>query len=271
MGYEIKERSVGEILDAAFHLYRNHFRVFVAAAFCVAVPVALLGSFVDWAIAGDAQALEALPHAGADDLASKARALLASSISFTVRRVGHVLEDGAMTLIVSDAYLGQPLSVASGYRRSFAALWPLLGTWALATLGMALGLMCLIVPGVLVILCWAFNTPAVVIEGRGARASLARSRELTTGNYGRLFLLYLVSGGVSWGIGLGLRSLIPDAVLAIPVLEKLVRLVPQILLAPIGVAAITLAYFDVRVRKEGFDLERLVLGLGQPESAVLRP
>lgn len=283
MAYEIKERSLGEILDGAFQLYRNHFGVFLGVALCIALPATLFSMSVTWLITGHmdlAGALEAAQaQTGADMsgteaksvLGHVARVMLAMSVTVPVVMAAYVLESAAMTLIVSGAYLGQTLSIAAGLRRACARLWPLLGASALAGLGVVLGLLFLIVPGVLLMIRWFFVTPAIVIEGHDAKASLARSRDLTEGAYGRLFLLFILLALLSWAIHLGLGALVPDALEAIPVLSQLVDTVPQALVSPLSTAAFTLAYFDVRVRKEGFDLERLALGLGQPAGVAPRP
>lgn len=285
MAYEIKERSLGELLDGAFQLYRNHFGVFLGVALCVALPSTLFSTLVTWLVTGHADLAGAMEAArsqtGADADMSLAeaksavdiavRGMLATSITFPVVMVGHILQSAAMTLIVSGMYLGQSLSVVAGFRRALGRLWPLLGASALAGLGITLGILCLVVPGILLMIRWIFTTPAIMIEGYEAKASLARSRDLTEGAYARLFLLFILLALLSLGISLGLNALVPDAVDAIPVLGQLVGMISQVLVSPLSTATLTLAYFDVRVRKEGFDLERLALGLGQPAGAYPRP
>jgi hypothetical protein len=39
--------------------------------------------------------------------------------------------------------------------------------------------------------------------------------------------------------------------------QQLVSIIPQILATPIGASAFILLYYDLRIRKEGFDLEML--------------
>jgi hypothetical protein len=283
MAYEIKERSLGEILDGAFQLYRNHFGVFLGVALCVTLPSTLFSTSVSWLITGHmdvAAAMRAVQsETGADMNMAEAksamyvvaRAMLAAGITFPVVMLGHIIQSAAMTLFVSATYLGQSLSVAAAFRRAFARLWPLLAASALAGLGVMLGFLFLIVPGILLMLRWMFTTPAIMIEGYDGKASLARSRDLAEGAYGRLFLLLVVIGLLSWSIQIGVAALVPDSVDAIPVLGQLLTMISQVLVSPLGAAAFTLAYFDLRVRKEGFDLERLALGLGQPAGDDLRP
>lgn len=269
MAYEIKERSVGEILDAAFQIYRNHFGVFVGVALCVVVPSALAVSLVNWLVTGsfDPMALEAgsqgAPGSDASpELARAMRSGLATMFTLPIQLFAGVLEDAVLTLTVADVYLGRPVSMRSGFRRSFALLGALLAASLLKGIGIVIGFVCLIVPGILVMLRWLLSTQAIVIENQTGRGSLGRSRELTADNYGRLLLLMLVMTVIGMALHFGLQALLPDAIEHAPVLGQLLQQVPQIVVAPVSSAALTLAYFDLRVRKEGFDLEHLARGLG---------
>lgn len=276
MADEIKERSVGEILDGAFRIYRNHLSVFMGVALCVVVPAALAVSLVNWLITGNADpmALDAGSPATAGSSASPelARAMrtgLATMLTLPIQLFAGVLEDAVLTIIVADVCLGRPVSMRSGFQRSFAVLGALLVASLLKGIGIVVGLVCLIIPGVLVMLRWLLSTQAIVIESQGGRGSLGRSRELTAGNYGRLLVLMLVLTLIGMALHFGLRALLPDAIEHTPVLGQLLQQVPQIVVAPVSSAALTLAYFDLRVRKEGFDMEQLARGLGGAQGAGL--
>lgn len=74
---------------------------------------------------------------------------------------------------------------------------PLFGIGLLAGLGILLGLLLLIVPGLMLATMWAVSYPARVVEGAGVTRALQRSQVLTEGNRLRVFGLFLlVWGGV---------------------------------------------------------------------------
>ena len=265
MAYEIKERSLGEILDGAFQIYRNHFGVFVGVALCVVVPTALAVSLVTWLVTGSAAPVEldtvAPPAPGTQpNFDPIMRSGLATLLALPVQLLGAMVQDAVLTLAVADAYLGRSISFGGAFKRSTPALAALFGASALKSLGIGLGLVCCFIPGVVLMLRWALSSQAIMIEGKPVLESLARSRELTKGNYGRLVLLMVLMTVIGMGLHLGLRTVIPDSVEHVAVLGQLLPLLPQVLVAPVTSAALTLAYFDLRVRKEGFDLERLALG-----------
>ena len=278
MAYEIKERSLGEILEGAFELYRDHFAPFMTLALCVAVPTTLLTALATWLFTGytDAgaafEAIDSQVLANAEANPAEARAavevalrwMIATGFALQVAMVGSVVQGAAMTLIIADTYLGQPLSVSSGFRRALAHLGPLMGAGVLAGVGIALGFLCLIVPGILLMIRWMFTTQAIVIDGSDGTASLGRSHELSRGNAISYLGLLLALGLFGFVIHVLLRALVPDSVDAIPGLRELLGLIPQVLVTPFSAAAITLAYFDARVRNEGFDLRQLRLGPDQP-------
>lgn len=282
MPHEMKERSLGELIEGAFELYRSYFGVFLRVALYVALPMTLLGSLVSWLMTGHTDAgaaLEAIDakdfaDAGASSLEARAameqalRGMLAAGLTLPVTMVGNVLHGAVVTFLITDVYLGRPLSVARGFRRAFAQLSPLVGASALAGLGILLGLLCFIIPGLLLIIRWMFTTQAIVVEGNDARASLGRSHELSRGHIGTLMGLFLALAVLGIVVHLVHGALLPEAVDAYPVLRQALGFVPQVLLMPLGAAAITLAYFDARVRNERFDLERLARELGQPDSAA---
>ncbi|MEX0620489.1 MAG: hypothetical protein WD181_02815 [Solirubrobacterales bacterium] len=78
------------------------------------------------------------------------------------------------------------------------ALSPVLAKLVWVTLmlavGIAAGLLLLIVPGLIVLTLWIVAAPVTVIERPGVFESLARSRELVRGNGLRVFLFLLLLG-----------------------------------------------------------------------------
>lgn len=283
MTYEMKERSLGEILDGAFELCRRHFEVFLRLALCIAVPTTLLAAVLSWLFTGHPDLAtefeahsQALANAEANPAEAQAaaevalRGGLAALVAAPFNMAGHVLLSAAMTLLISDAYLGRSLSVTSALRRAFERLWPLMGALALSSLGILLGFLCLIVPGLLLTIRWMFMTQAIVLEGSDARASLGRSHELTRGKAGSLFVLYLMLALFGIVLHVVQGALVPDSVEAVPGLRELLGIVPQILVSPLSAAALTLAYFDARVRNEGFDRQQLAAGLRQGASVSPR-
>ena len=129
---------------------------------------------------------------------------------------------------------------------------------------------------ILLRLCLAF--PATVVEGISAWSALKRSSSLSTGTRGRIILLFLLGTALSQLIAIVL--IIPFIVLVafVPALQgpqhagavgAFIALVfygvsftAQAFVRPVYGIALTLFYFDQRIRKEGFDIELLMTRAG---------
>ena len=110
--------------------------------------------------------------------------------------------------------------------------------------------------------------PALVIEGTEASAALSRSWELTRGSRWRMLGLLLVLvillyipiaaiGGAGGRLRAGRRHPAHDAPRVGHRGAVAISGVVQMFIYPLFYCVLTVAYYDLRVRKEGFDLEVL--------------
>jgi len=123
---------------------------------------------------------------------------LAALIGF----VGTTLVQGALVEVVEDEHRGKaPRGLADLYRSSGSRLGAMLWASILMGVGVAFGLVLLIVPGVLLAIRWAVATPVVMLEGLSARAAMRRSSELVREHRGEVFRVLLniwVRTGLAW-------------------------------------------------------------------------
>jgi hypothetical protein len=149
---------------------------------------------------------------------------------------------------------GQPLRPGEAFSRALARFFPLLGLAILYGLGIMLGSMLLVVPGLILLVMWAVAVPVCVVEGLGPVASLGRSRELTKGHrwkiFGLLALLLIVSAVGNKLVGLILS---PVGIMA----AALGTVIWAALLGAFWHCVIIMAYHDLRVAKEGVSTEQI--------------
>jgi hypothetical protein len=111
----------------------------------------------------------------------------------------------------------------------------------------------LVVPGIVALLALFVAIPACVVERLGPAASLSRSLTLTQGHK-RVLLLPV--------IGLGLPVLILDSVArayqSTPAVQALIEYLCGIPMTAFECVLVAMVYHDLRVAKEGIDVERLV-------------
>lgn len=244
---QLRPMAMGEILDASFALLRHNAGVFFGVAIvCQGVPTAL-SLFVEFG-GGPSR------HLGLY--------LAAKLLNF----VGYLLVTGASIRVVSQAYLGNEPSLSDALDFAFAKIGRTLSAGFAAGILTVLGLIFLILPGVVVLCGLSVAVQAAVLEPvPGGTEGLGRSWSLTSGSKWRAFGLYCVVFVLLVLFLLGFAFLAGLAAAMVPVL-----LVPTLIgvglfflfLYPFTSCVFTLFYYDLRVRKEAFDLELLSQHLG---------
>jgi hypothetical protein len=262
----LRPLTIGEILDRTFVYYRRHFVMFVGIA---ALPnlFMLVVQLVRVLI---------VPRAGAPV------AVLFSLAGGLVGLIATTFSQGATLIAVSQIQLGRDTNVREAFARIRSQIWELVVLSLNVGVRVALGFLLLIVPGILLALKYAVATPVAVLEQRGVSGSLSRSGDLTKGDRGRIFVIYfllvmlLLVGSLLWQVPTLIIATMSGARTArdIPLPAQVFSIfgsfVTQSLFSPIMTIAITLVYYDERVRKEAFDLEHMMQSLegGRPESPV---
>src|SRR5947209_19825806 len=123
--------------------------------------------------------------------------------------------------------------------------------------------MLLIVPGILWSLSYALVVPVVLVEGRKAAPSLRGSCELGNDNRWKVFAVLLIVSALQWLLGFGVGSL-SKLFLTLEsgsgsLMRWILENVTTMFLAPLGIIADILLYYDFRIRKEGFNVDLLRL------------
>ena len=95
---------------------------------------------------------------------------------------GPVLVQGALVLIVRNVHEGErPAEIVELGRRAGRRILSLFGASIVYAVGVGVGLLLLIYPGLLVASRWCLMAPGIMLEGRGTFDALGRSRDLVKG------------------------------------------------------------------------------------------
>jgi hypothetical protein len=114
----------------------------------------------------------------------------------------------------------------------------------MASIGIALGFIALIIPGFLLSLRWAVVAQAAALEDNGWLASLRSSRRLTATHYEHVFTLLLLTGVLSFLVLLGARAIPLGSTSAAP--SVAVGIAVETLIASFTALTLALLYFDLR-------------------------
>ncbi len=243
----LRPLSIGEILDLAFTLYRRQFVTLLSIAVVTTGLPLILQVYI-------LSAGGYLYHLGI----SLAYVLLSVAMS--------ALATAATVFVVSESYLGRALDVGAAFGRAL----PLLGRVVLTSLAFSLlvglGAMLFIVPGIILACGLGLAFVVVVVEGASTGEALSRSWALTRDYKGKMFLLLLavwfiillptITVGAIAGLAMTQDPLTAGDATA-GVLVAVVAGLAQIVVYPLLYCSLTVAYYDLRVRKEAFDLEVL--------------
>jgi uncharacterized membrane protein len=145
--------------------------------------------------------------------------------------------------------------------------------FGLASLAFVLLLTIALVYGILMSLRYALAVPACAVEDLKARAGIRRSIELSKGSRGRIFVLGLLAliihlglTGITQGffvvIGIKHHGVLPAWM---TILQEILAFFTNTFVGPIYATGFTLFYYDQRVRKEGYDIERMMQTAGMTE------
>jgi hypothetical protein len=315
---QLRPMSLGDMLDAAFRLYREHFVTFVGMVALVQVPMAIVRFILEFVIARNAM-IDVLRFSSQPPVFRPGQNPFATlpvnsfltfygiiiCVAIFQGLIVQTLITGALANVISRSYLGKPISILIAYsfglRRYISLILSaliilLIGAGVvlvfagclfamLVVIGLALrgsnaavtgpllGMLALIGFIVLFLLATMFffirfilATQVIVLEGQGPIAGLGRSWQLVGSSFWRvlgvfisvlvLFLLisFIPSLLMTFGLDLISNNSMDD-VLRNRALGSFAAQIGLIVGLPLLFSIYTLLYYDLRVRKEGYDIE----------------
>lgn len=243
----LRPRSATELVDAAFQVFRRDPAQFMLAAALVYVPWLLVRLTLEPSIVGGR------PEPG--------RVIIGAAMSVFV----YAIASGVITLLAQDVYFDRQPDLPAAFRIVGRTMAPLLFVSLITFVYLIAGAVLLLLPMFYVLARFFAVRQVVVIENAGVNQALSRSSELTVGAKGHVLRTLLLAGAltlaVSFGAGL-LMSIIPSVVVAFVVAAVL-----SVIIYPFLAITETLLYYDMRIRKEGFDVEYLARG-GPPADSI---
>ena len=166
---------------------------------------------------------------------------------------------------ISARLLGRIISIGNAYLRITDVLFPLLGTLLFASIAIVAGLFTFVIPGI-VVYGWFCLTPAVVaIEGEGGIGALKRSFVIVKGYWNKTFFVVVLLAILQLAVASLVYSFprtIGSPVTITEVSKVLSILLPLLIIEPFKIAATTLLYYDLRIRKEGYTIQTMADEIG---------
>ncbi len=283
--WNLREMTIADIIDAAIRVYRHNFAPILAIVALAQTPVMALqvvvghhltrvtmgsqgGSAADFP--WDRLLVEVFPYV---------LALLVAALLLP-------LGEAALAIAVSERYLGRAMTVSGAYQAALRHWSRVLGTGVLYGLVGALAFVagCGVIGVFLMIalLVRFLFAPAIitVLENRWGLDGMGRSWQLTRGYFwsvlATMSILGLLVAVIAWGVTGPLQLLMmalgdkdPGQVLTLSLVTQALGATLGIVLGPLSMIGAVLLYYDLRVRKEGFDLMMMAQALGWETDATV--
>ena len=207
------------VLGEAWALYRRYASHFILISFVIYLVIAVINALLSWALG-----------------------TVGEFVGLILSVFGMFLLQAALVKAVQDVRDGR---VDLDLRATVSAALPFVGSVAvasiLASIGIGIGFILIIVPGLILITYWCLIVPEIVIGGAGAIESFGRSWRTVSGYawnvFGTIILVFLIQiaarivlSVIFYALPYGWRSFIAD-------------LVTGALIAPYLAAVVTLAYY----------------------------
>ena len=212
----------GAVIGQAWDLYKAHWRHLIPIALVVYVLISLLALLL----------VVLLGWVGV-------------IASFFIAIAGVFWLQGALVVAVDDIRDGRPdLSISETLGRVRPRLNTLTLAGLLAALGITIGLVLLIVPGLYLLTIWLLIVPAIVLEGHGVMSSFGRSRELVSGEGWNVFgvIVFTIGILIAVNIAVGVLESASDSAWV----SLLLDIATQTVTAPFLALAWTITYFELR-------------------------
>ncbi len=238
------EFRVGDALNRTFSVFISGFRKFVVLAAIPLAPVLLIDIIATQTSTNVEQGLNGF----------------GSILQFVLGS----LATGTCLFGAYQIMRNRPFSISESFKVASGRMASLLGATLLVGLLTGLAFLLLIVPGVMLMVAWTVVLPAVVVERLGARAAMRRSRALTSGHRWAIFGLIILAGiitaitvGIATGIVAFLTALTAGLGPVMAIITVICVFAGTVVAQAFSAVLSAVIYHDLRVAKEGVDVERL--------------
>jgi len=286
----LRPLSIGDIFDEGFDLYKRNFVFLLLTAAVTLVPLDIAGTF-------------AIPHLLPPlyDLFGVTSAAADASGAAVIRALADLVFGLPLTLLTaaplaaacSALYLDRTVTLRQVFGHCLRRLPGLLVAILLGCLALDVGLGLCFVGAAVASTLYLLSLHALLMEGRSGIGALKRSAGLVSGFgsrvFGCLILLDVVLGAIQLGISLPLNYFFSTVIQFTPpslgvlgdpaasettrglLVKTITSGLGNLLLIPFAVCVITSLYYDLRIRKEGYDVDLMAENLSYPALSTLGP
>jgi hypothetical protein len=269
----IRALTLMDVLDESFRIYRANFPLLAGLAILLAIPLLTVQLF-----SGTTNVLSAYYNAVINQTVPAAGITAGNPfialIQYPVQLALLPFQIAALYAAAVAIILGRPVTIMSALRTVLRRYWAL---WALSLFyGVVSVAVCCPPLGIWLLVRLSMIFPAIFTEEASIGTVIERSWRLTDRAFWRTFAVIVLAWLLAQALELALGAVFIAGAAIFPALPVLVRVILIVAVAslmaqvvqPLFTIAVALLYFDLRVRREAFDLEVMAYQLSQPEGAA---
>lgn len=246
--------DIAVVIQTTFGVIQRNIVTFLALAAILAGIPAVLAGWLQWNIFQSFQP--------GDISGATAAAFKNAPGNFTValiRLAANAILQGALVHVTASDLTGRKTSIGEGLTTGLRNFLPLIGIGIIYGLGVILGCILLIVPGLIVATVWLVAAPAAVVERTTITSAFTRSRDLTRGSRWRIFALMVLMAVLAWVIQAIFTALFGGAfaLLSHNPLGLIGILLGAVLNGLIGAVGVAVLYTELRRLKDGVGVTEL--------------
>lgn len=272
-------KGIKELFVLSYRLYKENFLKFIGITLFLKGPYIIITYIISKIISSSLTSIITTNTENAINLEYVSNIIIVELLELAFIPFISPIAISAITVNISEKYLKKDIGIIDSYKRLTEKLLPLLGTILLSGILISSGfifalllimgnpqianIMILFAPAIasLFWVWYAFIPQTVIIEGEGGIGAMKRSKYLTEGYFKRVFILVvLVFIGIlliTWLCSFVFSKMLFFLGDNSAFLGKGLSNVVSVILEPFRIVIIPLLYFELRFRKEGFNLETL--------------
>ncbi|MDP9242498.1 MAG: hypothetical protein M3O84_04905 [Actinomycetota bacterium] len=243
----MRPRGLGDILSAAFEIYKNNAGQLLMIVAIVVIPLSLIGAVIGHLLAGSTTT-ETLVTGQTITVSSRSLGLviLGAIVAAVIAVIISAVLQAAIIRGAAEATIGDPVDIQESYRWGFRRIGSVILVGLLVGLAVAVGFILLVIPGIIFLVFFSVSIPALVIENRRGTEAMKRSWFLVGGSFwhafGVIIVAALITGVVSSLLGaIGGSNWFTSWIFSA---------IAQIITVPFSALVSVLLYLDLRSRKE---------------------
>lgn len=240
-GYQFPTFSVGSVVSGSLAIYIENFVALTMLGLIFLAPL-----YLYYLVAPDVYAGVLLGETGG---------VTSGLITFGSTVLGWFFTPVIIYAVVN-RMRGQPIDIGTAIPRGASRILYSIAAGIVTGIGIGLGFILILVPGLILACYWFAAIPAAIIEKTGPFAAIGRSNELTKGYRWSIFGLIVIFGIVTIAIAGMAVFFISIDVLSVTVLIVLEFIVTSLIFT-FSTIATAYGYFLLTVEKDGADIDRI--------------